>query len=215
MHKSRDGVCLFCQPNIHICSEHIVLFLRNMFKFLGHSQFLEFFATSKEVVLFYDHGFVLLRFACGFDLPSINGSRCDVMVTEKINVYPGLLVIAKILSSAFFGFSLLALFMMSVDRYLATHYPLFRRASVTKGKLLTLFIFLSFIQISVIAMSINDLVIAFLFCRPIFSLLFILPILFINYKLLTVTRKSRTDLGISPAEMKKSFSLKKYQVACL
>ena len=130
-------------------------------------------------------------------------------------VYPGCLVIAKSLSSAFFSFFLLALLVMSVDRYLATHYPLFRRTSVTKGKLLTLFIFLPFIQITVIAMSINDLVIAFLFGRPIFSLIFILPILFINYKLLTVTRKSRTDLGISPAEMKKSFSLKNIRLlAC-
>ena len=48
-----------------------------MFEFLGRSQFLEICATSKEVVLFHDHGFVLLRFACGFDF---NGSRCNVMV---------------------------------------------------------------------------------------------------------------------------------------
>ena len=67
IHKSRDGVGLFCQPNTHICCEHAVLFLRNMFKFLGHSQFLEICATSKEVVLFYDNDFVLLRFACGFN----------------------------------------------------------------------------------------------------------------------------------------------------
>ena len=39
VHKSCDGVHLFCQPNIHMCCEHIVLFLWNMFKFFGHSQF--------------------------------------------------------------------------------------------------------------------------------------------------------------------------------
>ena len=54
-----DGIHLFCQPNIYICCEHTVLFLRNVFKFFGHSQFLEIRATSKEVVLFYDNGFVL------------------------------------------------------------------------------------------------------------------------------------------------------------
>ena len=30
-------------------------------------KFLEVCATSKEVVLFHDNGFVLLRFACGFN----------------------------------------------------------------------------------------------------------------------------------------------------
>ena len=62
-----DGIRLFCQPNMYICCEDIVLFLRNVFKFFGHSQFLEICATSKQVVLFYDNGFVLLRFACGFN----------------------------------------------------------------------------------------------------------------------------------------------------
>ena len=68
--KSRDGVHLFCEPNIHICCEHIVLFLMfkyNMFKFFGHSQLLEICATSKEVVLFHDNAFVLLRFAGSFN----------------------------------------------------------------------------------------------------------------------------------------------------
>ena len=80
IHKSRDGVVLFCQPNIHNCCEVIVLLLRNIFKYLGHTQFLEICATSKEVVLFHDNDFVLLRFACGFNYSSINRSCCNVMV---------------------------------------------------------------------------------------------------------------------------------------
>ena len=40
--------------------ERIVLFLRNMFEFFGHCQFLEICAVSDEVVLFHDDGFVLL-----------------------------------------------------------------------------------------------------------------------------------------------------------
>ena len=62
-----EGILLFDQPDIHICCEHILLFLRNMFKFLGHTQFLEVCTTSKEIVLFHDHGFVLLRFSRGFN----------------------------------------------------------------------------------------------------------------------------------------------------
>ena len=117
----------------------------------------------------------------------------------------------------FFAFSLLALWVMSVDRYLATHYPLVYRTSVTKGKLL--FTFLAIIHTAVIAISINDLVIPYQFGLLIFGILVILPMLFINCKLFTVPRKSRRNNGISP-EMKKSFSLKTLSswllvVACL
>ena len=52
---------------IFIFVVNILFFFLGMFKFFGHNQFLEICATSKEVVLFYDNGFVLLRFACGFN----------------------------------------------------------------------------------------------------------------------------------------------------
>jgi hypothetical protein len=64
---ARNGVCLFYQPDIHICCERVLLFLGNMFKFLGNTQFLEICTTSKEIMLFHDHGFVLLRFTGGFN----------------------------------------------------------------------------------------------------------------------------------------------------
>ena len=62
-----DAAGVFLQPNIHFCRQHIVLFLRNMFELLGHTNFLEICATSKEVVLFHDNDFVLLRFARGLN----------------------------------------------------------------------------------------------------------------------------------------------------
>ena len=63
-------------------------------------------------------------------------------LTEMFNVYPEWLVMLLHLSNICIFSSLLALLVMSVDRYLATHYPLFHRTSVTKKKLLTLFTFL-------------------------------------------------------------------------
>ena len=75
-------------------------------------------------------------------------------LTEKMNVYPWWLMICYQLSKTFFGFSLLALLVMSVDRYLATHYPILHRTSVTKGKLLTLFIFSVIILIALVVMTI-------------------------------------------------------------
>ena len=60
-----DGVQILSQLDIPVCCEYMFLSIRNMFKFLGHTEFLEISAASKEIVLFHDHGFVLLRFACG------------------------------------------------------------------------------------------------------------------------------------------------------
>ena len=69
-------------------------------------------------------------------------------------------------------------------------------------------------------MSINYLVISHQVGLLIFCIMFIPPMLFINYKLFTVARKSRRNNEISPAEMKKSFFLKKISnclmvVACV
>jgi hypothetical protein len=55
-----------------------------MFKFLGHIHFVEVYATSKEIVLFHDNGFVLLRFACGCNYSSTDGSYRDVMPDCKV-----------------------------------------------------------------------------------------------------------------------------------
>ena len=93
---------------------------------------------------------------------------------------------------------------MNFDRYLATHYPFFHRTSVTKAKLFTLFAFAAIIQTTLMGMSINDLVIPYEIGLLICCIIFIPPMLFTNYKLFTIARKSRI---ISP-EMKKSFSLK-------
>ena len=107
----------------------------------------------------------------------------------------------------FLAFSLLALFVMNFDRYLATSYPLFHRTSVTKKKCLTFLGILMVIQICLSLMSLNDYVISFQVHLLIFFVLVSPPMLFFNYKLLAVIRKSRRDRGVSP-ETKKTFSLK-------
>ena len=140
-------------------------------------------------------------------------------LTEKMNVYPGWLVIYHGLARLFMSISLIALLVMSIDRYLATHYPILHRTSVTKGKLLTLFAFLVIIVIALLVMSINNLVIPVEVGVLIFLIICIPPMLFINYKLFTVARKSRKNNELSP-DMKKYFSLKKISscllvVACL
>ena len=133
-------------------------------------------------------------------------------LTEKINVYPGWLVIIHVLSNMSIGFSLVALLVMNFDRYLATHYPIFHQTSVTKGRLLTLFTFAAIIEITLTVTPLNDTLL-------IICIIFVPPMLYINYKLFMVARKTRRNKGIPPG-MKKSFTLKNISscllaVACL
>ena len=110
-------------------------------------------------------------------------------------------------TNIFLVFSLFALLVMNFDRYLATSYPIFHRTSVTKGRLLTLLAVLIIVEVILKVMSLNDFVISDQVYTVIFSLLLIPAMLFINYKLFQVVRKSRKNRRISP-EMKKTFSLK-------
>ena len=140
-------------------------------------------------------------------------------LTGNLRVHPPWLFIPHILSDLSMCYSPIALFVMSVDRYLATHYPIYHRTSVTKGKRLTIFTIFVITELIVTAIAINDSVITYQVANFTFGVIFIPPMLFINYKLFTVARKSRRNKEIPP-EMKKSFSLKNissclFAVACL
>jgi multisubunit Na+/H+ antiporter MnhB subunit len=129
------------------------------------------------------------------------------------------LLISTSSTKIFLWFSYFALLVTNFDRYLATSYPIFHRTSVTKGRLLTLLAILIIVEITLTVMSVNDLVISYQVHAIIFSLLLIPAMLFINYKLFLVVRKSRKNKRISP-DMKKTFSLKNISscllvVACL
>ena len=128
-------------------------------------------------------------------------------MTEKLDVnarWPPLVARVTIIFQAF---SLLALLTMNFDRYLATSYPLFHRTSVTKKKCLTFLAMLMVVEVCLSLMSLNDQVISFPVNGLIFFVLVSLPMLFFNYKLLAVIRKSRRDRGVSP-ETRGKFSIK-------
>ena len=130
-----------------------------------------------------------------------------LLMTGKLDVnatWPDLVARATII---FMAFSVLTLLVMNFDRYLATSYPLFHRTSVTKGRLLTFLAILMMIEVCSALLSLNDHVISFQVHLIIFLVIVSPPMLFFNYKLLAVIRKSRRDRGVSP-EMEKKFSLK-------
>ena len=128
-------------------------------------------------------------------------------LTGKLDVYFSWAVISLELGSFPLAISLLALLVMNFDRYLATYYPIFHRTSVTKGKLLTLLATLIVVHLTFYLMCVWGLVISYpVYLLAGFTILFP-PMLFINYKLFIIARKSRRNNGISP-ETKKTFSLK-------
>ena len=145
----------------------------------------------------------VLWFACGFNQQSIGGCYRDVMVDKKFGCIPqlgGYSLRLVIFFPSYFFF--LALLVMNFDRYLATYYPIFHRTSVTKGKRLTLFVILSILELILELIPVKD--------EPLTLLVLIIlfpPMLFINYKLFIIVRKSRRNNGIS-AEMKETLSLK-------
>jgi hypothetical protein len=130
-----------------------------------------------------------------------------LFLTEEWDAYHGWAVIFRRFTGVFVGFSLLALLVMNFDRYLATYYPILHRTSVTKGRLLTLLAILITVETTLLLISFNDLVIPYQVALPTFIIIIIPPMLFMNYKLFAVARKSRRNTGISP-EMKKTFSWK-------
>ena len=134
-------------------------------------------------------------------------------LTEKLDVNTKWPHISFRLTSSFLVFSLFALLVMNFDRYLATSYPIFHRTSVTKGRLLTLLAILIIVQIILKVMSVNDFVISSQVHLLILCILVIPAMLFINYKLLLVVRKSHKNKRIS-SDIKKTFSLK-YISSCL
>ena len=128
-------------------------------------------------------------------------------LTGKLDVNPRWPHISLGATGIFLVFSLFALLVMNFDRYLATTYPIFHRTSLTKGRLLTLLAILIIVEITLKVMSLNDFVISYQLHSVIFSILLIPAMLFINYKLFLVVRKSRKNKRVSP-DMKKTFSLK-------
>jgi hypothetical protein len=125
----------------------------------------------------------------------------------KLDVNARWQYISKRSTNIFLDLSYFALLVMNFDRYLATAYPIFHRTSVTKGRLLTLLPILIIVEIPLKVMSVNDFVISNKVHILILCILLIPAMLFINYKLFLVVRKSRKKKRISP-EMKKTFSLK-------
>ena len=109
-----------------------------------------------------------------------------------------LLAIALIydhISNVFISISIMALLVMSLERYLGAYYPFFLRTSLTRRRLLTLLAVFSLIPIAVHMISANDWITSFAMVLGIFVLIVFPPFWFFNYKLFMISRKVRHDLA--------------------
>ncbi len=98
-------------------------------------------------------------------------------------------------SNLFIGFSITALLVISIERYLGAYYPFFHRTSLTRRRLLTLLAILCIVPTILIIISVNDMVIFDSVVLIIFFLIVFPPFAFLNYKLFKISRKVRRDIA--------------------
>ena len=121
--------------------------------------------------------------------------------------------------NVFPGFSMLALLVMSIERYLGAYYPIFHRTSVTRRRLLTLLAILLVVHTIFDVISTNDFIISrttgvIIVMTTVFSLL-----LYLNLKLFKISREVRRRKA-APPRKRATISLKSIStcllvVACL
>ena len=93
------------------------------------------------------------------------------------------------------GISMMALLVMSMERYIGTYYPFFHRTSLTRRRLLTVLAVFSLVPIILHSISVNGWITSFAVALGIFCLILLPPFLFFNYKLFMISRKVRRDLA--------------------
>ena len=109
--------------------------------------------------------------------------------------------------------SLLALLVMNFDRYLATHYPIKHRTSVSRRKLLALLGILTAVIDTFGILSLSRFI-----SHEVYGIIVLTivnpPMIFLNYKLFKIARESRKNRGMS-SQLKRSLSSKKISSALL
>ena len=120
--------------------------------------------------------------------------RMVLLLKEKNDVAATLRMYGHF-SDVFIGFSVMALLVMSIERYVGAYYPFFHRTSLTKRKLLRFLSVLMLVPVILGVISLNNVVISYPAALIIFLLSAFPPFLFFNYKLFMISRKVRRDMA--------------------
>ena len=137
------------------------------------------------------------------------------MLNEEYNLLARTDIYQQLARTFQIGFSIIALLVLSFERYLGVFYPFFHRASVTRRRLLTLLAILFIPLIILMIISVNDLVISLPVALIIFLGIVFPLILFINYKLFKISIKGRRDNTASPKESTLHVNLKNINTCLL
>ena len=122
------------------------------------------------------------------------------------------------ISGVFLAFSLLALHVMNIERYLGAYYPIFHHTSVARRKLVTLLAIL-LIPSAVMYISYVLYFVKYPVYLTISMVLFALPFIFVNLKLFIIARKVHREQAVSPGKRTtanfKNISTGLWVIACL
>ena len=121
-------------------------------------------------------------------------------------------------ASIFLTFSFYLLLVMSIERYLGTYYPIFHRTSVTRRRLLTLFLISLIPPVFMYLISSNGLLVPGSVFFLLFKVFYLPPFMFINFKLFIIARKVKRERATSPEKRTinlKNISTALWAVTCL
>ncbi len=133
----------------------------------------------------------MFRLPCSHNRSSIRlilWSTAKYDLLAKVQIY-------EHFATVFIGFSIMALLVMSIERYLGAYYPIFHRASLTRRRLLILLAMFFTIPIILGIISVNNLIISYPVVLVIFFVIVFPPFAFLNYKLFKISRKVRRDIA--------------------
>ena len=171
--------------------------------------------------------FMILVLSCFDQLTVITNHPLLVVelvlwLNEKYDLLSNMMIYGHF-STMVEAFSMYALLVMNIERYLGVSYPYFHRRSVTKGRLLKLLAILIVLQVILATLSANYVeVIPAKVALMIFALIYVPPLMFINYKLFMISRKMRRNNAVVPGKRRlfvsinlKNISTCLLTVACL
>ena len=156
--------------------------------------------------------FMLMVLSC-FDLLAVLTNHPMLLVYSAVWLDEGYSILPRLytfldFTDMFLGFTLIALLVMNLDRYLSTAYPIFHRTSISREKLLILLALFLLFEVTLTVLSINNLVITDQVATIIFAAIISPPLFFTNYKLFLIARRTRKTNAASPNRVKTVVSLK-------
>ena len=171
--------------------------------------------------------FMVMVLSC-FDLASVVTNHPMMLVhiiswlREDYNLIQKTRIFARIFGALHY-FSPLLLLVMSIERYLGAYYPIFHRTSVTRRRLLTLTAILLIPTCAWHMSKKMDLEFSAKATQIIVIVLFLLPFIFVNFKLFIIARKVHRQRAVSSGKGKgkgktknfKNISTALWLVACL